>query len=181
MTKLEKLNKKLKYDRKHFWKEFPQTEHRKAMDFCTGYKEFLDNCKTDRESIEITVKKAIAHNFSNLDSKPEGKQIYRSFRAKNAALAIIGKAPISSGVNLIVSHIDAPRVDLKQNPLYEDGKTSLGMMRTHYYGGVKKYQWMSTPLSLHGVFIKLTGKSLKLISVKMRMTRFLSCLICFLI
>ncbi|MFC1888045.1 aminopeptidase, partial [Candidatus Cloacimonadota bacterium] len=80
---------------------------------------------------------------------------------KNAALAFIGKKPISEGVNLIVSHIDAPRVDLKQNPLYEDAGTSLGMMKTHYYGGVKKYQWMSTPLALHGVFIKSNGEAVE--------------------
>lgn len=161
MSKIENLSKKLKYEKQNFWKDFPATEHKKASDFCVGYKQFLDSCKTDRESIEITVKQAIAQQFKDLDSNPKGKKIYRSFRGKNAALAMIGAKPLSAGVNLIVSHIDAPRVDLKQNPLYEDGKTSLGMMRTHYYGGVKKYQWMSTPLALHGVFVKNNGEVIK--------------------
>ncbi len=162
MSKLEKLTKKLKYERKNFWQDFPKTEQNKAQKFCEEYKKFLNLCKTDRESITVAVKKAVENKFTNLDAKPAGKKVYRSFRHKNAALALIGKDAVSSGVNLIVSHIDAPRVDLKQNPLYEDSGTSLGMMRTHYYGGVKKYQWMSTPLALHGVFVKSTGETVTL-------------------
>jgi aspartyl aminopeptidase len=158
MNKIEKLSKKLKYERQNFWKEFSTGEQKKAFKFCEGYKQFLDNCKTDRESIVEAANNASKHKFTDLDVSPSGKKVFRTFRKKNAALALIGKKPISAGVNLIVSHIDAPRVDLKQNPLYEDSGTSLGMMRTHYYGGVKKYQWMSTPLALHGVFIKSSGE-----------------------
>jgi aspartyl aminopeptidase len=161
MKKLEKITEKLKYQRKNFWKEFPQKEKEKVYQFCEGYKKFLNTCKTDRESIEIAVNTAIKKKYTDLDSSPSGKKIYRTFRKKNAAFALIGEKKISEGVNLIVSHIDAPRVDLKQNPLYQDSETSLGMMRTHYYGGVKKYQWMSTPLALHGVFIKSNGEAVK--------------------
>jgi len=157
MKKIDEITKKLKYKRKNFWKDFPEADQKKALKFSEGYKKFLDNCKTDRESIDITVRSAVKKKFSDLDNSPQGNKIYRSFRKKNAALAIIGKRPMSEGVNLIVSHIDVPRVDLKQNPLFEDTTTALGMMKTHYYGGIKKYQWMSTPLALHGVFVKTNG------------------------
>ena len=159
MKKIDEITKKLKYQRKNFWKEFPKTEQKKALNFSEGYKKFLDNCKTDRESIDVTIKAAVQNKYSDLDNSPKGDKLYRSFRKKNAGLALIGKRPISDGVNLIVSHIDVPRVDLKQNPLFEDGTTSLGMMKTHYYGGIKKYQWLSTPLALHGIVRIVRGKS----------------------
>jgi len=158
MKKIEEITKKLTYQRKNFWKEFPKTEQKKALKFSEGYKKHLDSCKTDRESIDLAIKSAVKNKFLDLDNSPQGKRIYRSFRKKNAALAVIGKKSVSEGINLIVSHIDSPRVDLKQNPLFEDKTTSLGMMKTHYYGGIKKYQWMSTPLALHGVFIKTNGE-----------------------
>lgn len=161
MKKIDELTKKLKYQRKNFWKEFPKAEQKKAFNFSKDYKKFLDNCKTDRESIEVVINSAIEQKYLDIDKNPKGKRIYRSFRKKNAALALIGKRPISEGINLIVSHIDVPRVDLKQNPLFEDPTTSLGMMKTHYYGGIKKYQWMSTPLALHGVFVKKNGEIVK--------------------
>lgn len=158
MSKAEELSKKLAYERKCFWKEATPNEQKSAFDFAENYKKFLDECKTERETIDFYRKVLLAKKFVDIDSGKKGKKVFRLSRAKNAAIAIIGKKPIAEGVNLIVSHIDAPRVDLKQNPLYEDSSTKLGMMRTHYYGGIKKYQWMSTPLALHGVIVKNDGE-----------------------
>jgi aspartyl aminopeptidase len=123
----------------------------------------LSTCKTVRETITYFTKILSQKKFTNLDENDaKGKKVFRIARNKNAAMAIIGKQPVSTGVNLVVSHIDAPRVDLKQNPLYEDNTTNLGIMRTHYYGGIKKYQWMSTPLSLHGVVITKEGETVNI-------------------
>jgi aspartyl aminopeptidase len=158
MKKTEELTKKLSYSGKNFWKDFPKKEQKKAFDFAENYKTYLDICKTDRETIDHVEKELKKKKFTEINSGKKSKKIYRTAKNKNAAIAVIGIKPISEGVNLIVSHIDAPRVDLKQNPLYEDGTTKLGVMRTHYYGGVKKYQWMSTPLAIHGVFIKENGE-----------------------
>lgn len=154
MTKFSDLEKKLTYSRKNFWNEASKKEQKKAFDFSKGYKSFLDEAKTERESIKFFEKKLENLGFTNF----KNNKVYRISRNKNAAIAVIGKKPIADGVNLIVSHIDAPRVDLKQNPLYEDSSIKFGMMKTHYYGGIKKYQWVSTPLALHGVFVKQNGE-----------------------
>jgi aspartyl aminopeptidase len=108
------------------------------------------------------VKELEKQGYKEIENAKNRQEVFGVSRNKNAGIAIIGKKPISDGVNLIVSHIDAPRVDLKQNPLHEDGTTNLGMMRTHYYGGIKKYQWMSTPLALHGTIIKNNGETVKI-------------------
>lgn len=156
MKKSEELAKKLTYSRKNFWKEFKQ-DNQAAMDFAEGYKAFLDACKTEREAARFYEKVLSEKGFSVLGENTDSKKFYRASREKNVAIAVKGKAPVSAGVNLIVSHIDAPRVDFKQSPLAEDGTTGLGIIKTHYYGGIKKYQWMSTPLAIHGVVIKSDG------------------------
>ncbi|RLC52331.1 MAG: aminopeptidase [Candidatus Cloacimonadota bacterium] len=161
MTKTKELTEKLTYSRKNFWQEASKKEQKAAFDFSEGYKTFLDICKTERETIDFFADVLKQKGFENIDSDPKDKKVFRLSRSKNAAIAIIGKKPISDGVNLIVSHVDAPRVDLKQSPLYEDGTTKLGIMKTHYYGGVKKYQWMSTPLALHGIIVKNDGELVK--------------------
>ena len=161
MKKAKELSKKLSYQRKNFWKEASQKEKKSAFDFSKGYKNFLNECKTERETIEYISNELVKRNFLEVDKKKKSNTVYSISRNKNAAIAVIGKKPISEGVNLVVSHIDAPRVDLKQNPLFEDKTTKLGMMRTHYYGGIKKYQWMSTPLALHGTIVKEDGKVIK--------------------
>lgn len=162
MSKLEDLSKKLIYSKKSFWSDATKKDQKAAFNFAEGYKLFLDKAKTEREAIKFYDSILKDKDFADIDKQPSGKKIYRLSRAKNAALAIIGSKPVSEGVNLIVSHIDAPRVDLKQNPLQEDGTTNLGIMKTHYYGGIKKYQWMSTPLSLHGVVIKKDGTKVEI-------------------
>ncbi|MBC8384773.1 MAG: aminopeptidase [Candidatus Cloacimonetes bacterium] len=156
--KTEELKKKLIYKRKNFWQDNSKKESDRAFTFSENYKDFLDMSKTDRETIKYFEQKLINGKFTDIDKEAKGRNVYRISRNKNAAIAIVGKKPVKDGVNLIVSHIDAPRVDLKQNPLSEDGSTKLGILRTHYYGGIKKYQWMSTPLAIHGVFVKADGK-----------------------
>jgi aspartyl aminopeptidase len=158
MKKYEELMKTLSYKRKLFWNEADKAEQDQAFSFAEKYKLFLDKCKTERETVRFYQKKMQALGFMKLADGVEKKKVFRIARDKNMAIAIIGKKPIKDGVNLIVSHIDAPRVDLKQNPLHQDSETQLGIMKTHYYGGIKKYQWMSTPLSLHGVVIKKSGE-----------------------
>ena len=162
MKKTEELKKKLTYSRKNFWNEASTQEQKAAFNFSEGYKNFLNECKTERESIEFYVKELEKQGYKEIDNGKKSKKVFRVSRNKNAGIAFIGKKPISEGVNLTVAHIDSPRVDLKQNPLYEDSGTTLGMMRTHYYGGIKKYQWMSTPLALHGTIIKKDGESIKI-------------------
>ena len=131
--------KDLSYDRKNFWKEASKEDQQAAMDFSEGYKYFLDTAKTERETIKFYAKQLAERGYENIDAETKGKKVYRFSRGKNAAIAIIGKQPVSAGVNLIVSHIDSPRVDLKQNPL-EETNTQTAIMKTHYYGGVRKYQ-----------------------------------------
>ncbi len=159
---MKKANPKpaLSYDRKNFWKEAPAAEQKAAMDYAIPYKKFLDECKTEREAVIWIEKLLKKHKFVSIDSKKGSKRVYRVFRGKTMAVAILGSEPLNQGFNMVASHIDSPRVDLKQNPLYEDGPSQMACMRTHYYGGIKKYQWVSTPLSLHGVIVKNDGSML---------------------
>lgn len=162
MTISEELTKKLIYQRKNFWQEASAAEKQAALDFSENYKSFLDKCKTERKTIDHYADVLPQKGFTQLESGKKSRKIYRFAKSKNAAFAVLGKKPVSDGINLIVSHIDAPRVDLKQNPLSEDSTTKLGIMKTHYYGGIKKYQWMSTPLALHGVIVKNNGEIIKI-------------------
>lgn len=152
----------LLYERLNFWKKAEQSLQDAAYKFADNYKEFLNKAKTERETVNYTVEVLKKNQFKPLDGKKGIKKGYQVFRNKTMAFAIIGKEPVSNGVNMIAAHTDAPRVDLKQNPLYEDGNTSLAVMKTHYYGGIKKYQWVSTPLALHGFVVKADGSSVNI-------------------
>lgn len=156
MKKTIDLQKDLTYSRKNFWKEF-RTEKDDAYALASEYKQFLDKCKTERECTDFYQKLLEQMGYVKLVEGVKEKKYYRTSKAKNVAIAQKGKLPVSAGVNLIVSHIDAPRVDFKQSPLAEDSTSGLGIIKTHYYGGVKKYQWMSTPLAIHGVIIRRDG------------------------
>lgn len=165
MKKSDDVRKKVTYSRKSFWLDTTKNEQKAAMKFSENYKKFLNACKTERESIDYTIEELKTKMFVDLDdnnTKTSNKFVYKVFKNKAIAIAVIGKKPISEGVNIVASHIDTPRVDLKQNPLYEDGETKLGILRTHYYGGIKKYQWMSTPLALHGIVIKNDGETVNI-------------------
>ena len=147
---------KLSYERRNFWKETSLDEQKKAFAYAEPYIKFLNEAKTERETIAYTLSILQQNKFTPLDKKGSHK-VYSVFRNKTIAMAVIGSEPIAKGFNMVAAHIDSPRVDLKQNPLYEDSNSALSCMHTHYYGGIKKYQWVSTPLALHGVIIKKDG------------------------
>ncbi len=155
-TKQDKTNPLL-YERKNFWKDAPAPEVKKAMAFAIPYRDFLNKAKTERETVVWTEALLKSNKFQPLPASQAGKRVYSIFRGKTMAMAVIGSEPLSKGFNMVAAHIDAPRVDLKQNPLYEDKNSSMACMRTHYYGGIKKYQWVSTPLALHGIIVKADG------------------------
>lgn len=126
--------------------------------FCEGYKSFLNNAKTEREAVAVAVAEAETMGFTPFDRNntyKAGDKVYFANRSKGLVLAVIGKQGMENGANITVAHVDSPRLDIKQRPLYEDG--GLAYFKTHYYGGIKKYQWTALPLALHGVIIKKDG------------------------
>lgn len=133
-----------------------------ADKFCEGYKKFITRCKTEREAASFVQTAAQKAGFVPFDAtatyKP-GDKVYYMNRGKAVILTVFGKKALSEGVKIIASHIDAPRLDLKPNPLYEDSE--LALLKTHYYGGIKKYQWTAIPLAMHGVVILKNGESLQ--------------------
>ena len=128
-----------------------------VFDFSEGYKKFLDGAKTEREFVTEGIKLVEKNGFVNAEKKDK---VYYVNRGKNLVLAVIGKEDIENGINYVVSHVDSPRLDLKGNPLYED--LDLAYMKTHYYGGIKKYQWASLPLALHGVVVLASGEKVEI-------------------
>ncbi len=157
MKKKESATNPLFYERKNFWKEAPSADREAAMNFAVPYKHFLNTAKTEREAIAYTREVLHKNNFKDIKDKKKSNRIYSVFRGKTIAIAVLGSKVLTEGFNLVGAHIDAPRVDLKQNPLYEDPASSMLCAKTHYYGGIKKYQWVSTPLALHGVVVRKDG------------------------
>lgn len=158
--KTKEIEKTLKLSPKPVWDVLTQKERKTALDFSKGYKKFLDAARTEREAVREIVTMAKAKGFSETPSKKPLKYL-KINREKSIALAVIGKKPLTEGFRIVISHIDAPRLDLKQNPLYED--VDLALLRTHYYGGIKKYQWVAIPLAIHGTIIKKDGTKLNLV------------------
>ncbi len=126
--------------------------------FCAGYKDFLDNSRTEREAVAYV--KAMAEQRGFIEFEPDkkydpGDKVYIINRDKAIGLAVIGKNGTDNGVRLSIAHIDSPRIDLKPNPLYQDN--GMALFKTHYYGGIKKYQWTAIPLAMHGRVVKADG------------------------
>ncbi len=159
-SKAEKLQEKLCYDAQHGMTSQMDDKEVKAADkFCDSYIKFLNEAKTEREIAQWMQDKAQSLGFTEFDKTKKykaGDKVYRMNRGKAIILAVIGKRPITDGVKLAISHIDSPRLDLKPNPLYESEEIAL--FKTHYYGGIKKYQWVTIPLALHGVVVKPNGE-----------------------
>lgn len=135
-----------------------EEEIKAAFDYCGDYKSFLNAAKTEREAVAYAVKEAQKQGFVPFDKKQKyqkGDKVYYNNRGKSIILAVIGSKPLDEGVHLTAAHIDSPRLDLKQRPIYEEAQ--LGLFKTHYYGGIKKYQWTTVPLALHGVIVKTDG------------------------
>ena len=157
-SRAEELKEKLFYNPKHASEVISQEETDKADAFCEEYKSFLNKAKTEREAVVYVLEKAKKNGFVEFDRAKKynaGDKVYYNNRGKSIILAVIGKKGLENGVRLSAAHIDSPRLDMKQNPLYED--TEIAYFKTHYYGGVKKYQWTAIPLSLHGVVVKRDG------------------------
>lgn len=148
--------------KKTLWETYTPELKEEMNAFCEGYKEHLSNCKTERECVADMIARAEKYGYRDLDqlvaagtALQAGDKVYASNRGKMLVLVQVGKAPITEGVNILGAHIDSPRLDLKPNPLYED--SGLALLKTHYYGGIKKFQWVTLPLALHGVIVKKDG------------------------
>jgi aspartyl aminopeptidase len=150
-------------ENKNAWTKYPEGAKRKElMTFAEDYRKFLSKCKSERECTTFFEELAKKDGFKDLEtiikkggSLKAGDKVYRVNRKKAISLFVIGKKPVSDGIRILGAHIDSPRMDMKQNPMYED--TELAYFDTHYYGGIKKYQWVTLPLSLHGVIVKKDG------------------------
>ena len=143
------------YKKENGWKN---ADKEKVFAFCQGYKDFLNTAKTEREFAKEAEKEAVKHGFkplSEYSSLKAGDKVYAVNRGKGVLMAVIGSDDIERGLRIIGSHIDSPRLDLKPEPIYEDSEMSL--FKTHYYGGIKKYQWTAIPLAMHGTIIKADG------------------------
>lgn len=152
------------YKKNNGWKSVTDEKKTEIFEFSEKYKSFLNIAKTEREFVKHAVEMAEMQGFKNaekLDKLEKGDKIYYINRGKNLILAVIGESDIREGINFVVSHIDSPRIDLKQNPLYES--MELSYMRTHYYGGIKKYQWATLPLAMHGVVVLQDGKQVEIV------------------
>lgn len=154
--------------KKSAWDKYDSKGIKKVFAFNEGYKEFMSKCKTERECVKETIKIAEANGYRNLDDiikagkeLKAGDKVYANNMDKAIALFLIGEEPMENGLKILGAHIDSPRLDLKQNPLYED--TDLAFLDTHYYGGVKKYQWVTLPLAMHGVVIKKDGSKIDIV------------------
>ncbi len=135
------------------WKLKTKPEIKEIFDFAEAYKRFLDGAKTEREAAAFVVGRLSERGFSADGSL----RCFGVNRAKELIAFVAGSAPFDEGLNIVAAHTDAPRLDLKQNPLYED--VDLALLRTHYYGGIKKYQWVSIPLAIHGVVVRADGST----------------------
>ena len=149
------------------WEKYPEGNKREEVfQFAENYRKFISDCKTERECVTSFVEKALKAGFVNLEkviaehtALKAGDRVYANNMGKGMALFVIGKESMEKGMNILGAHIDSPRLDLKQDPLYED--TDFAMLDTHYYGGIKKYQWVTLPLALHGVIAKKDGTVVK--------------------
>ncbi len=157
------LEEKVIYRKKNAFEAFDEKETALAYEFCEGYKEFINSSKTEREAVSVSERIAIEAGFEKWVAGKEYKAndaFYKINRDKSIILVKMGKKSISEGVNIAAAHIDSPRLDLKPCPLYESG--DMAYFKTHYYGGIKKYQWVTLPLALHGVIVKADGQRVEI-------------------
>lgn len=152
---------------KNAWNNYTESDKEKLNILCENYKEFISTCKTERECTKEIIKRVEEKGYKNLEDciktnqeLKAGDKIYANNRGKALALFIIGTKSITEGMNILGAHIDSPRLDLKANPLYED--TEFAYFDTHYYGGIKKYQWVTLPLAIHGVVVKKDGTKVEI-------------------
>lgn len=162
------LQESLTHKWRNIWESVNEDEREKIFGISEEYKSFLDKGKTEREAVKEIIRLATENGYISLEEiiekgiKPTpGMKIYANNKDKSIVLLVIGKEKLEKGMHIIGSHVDAPRIDLKQFPLYED--ESLALLKTHYYGGIKKYQWVTLPLALHGVIINEKGEKIDVV------------------
>ena len=150
------------------WKKYNQKQKKEVFAFAETYRKFLSDCKTERECVNEGIRIAEAHGFKNIEDciknrtkLQPGDKVYLNNKGKDLALFIIGRKPLSEGMNILGAHIDSPRIDWKQHPFYEDHDIALA--DTHYYGGIKAYQWVTLPLALHGVVCRKDGSGVNVV------------------
>ena len=153
--------------RENAWKKYDEAGLKDVFEYCEGYKKYISDCKTERECVSESIRIAETYGYRNLEdviknkeTLKSGDKVYANNMGKGIALFLIGEEPMAAGCNILGAHVDSPRLDIKQNPLYEDKE--FAMLDTHYYGGIKKYQWVTLPLALHGVVVKTDGTVIEL-------------------
>ncbi|MGB3368731.1 MAG: aminopeptidase [Acidaminobacteraceae bacterium] len=166
-SKFEVLKEKVSHDFKNAWEELKEGEKELVFSYSDDYKNFLDAGKTERECTDEIIRLAKEKDYVDVDNIIKngtkilpGMKLYANNRGKSIILFVIGKEDIASGMNIVGGHIDSPRIDLKPFPLYED--SNMAFLKTHYYGGIKKYQWTAMPLSMHGVLINRAGEKIEI-------------------
>lgn len=164
MTRGEQLRRSLIYEKKNGYDRIDSAEQEAMEAYCTGYKQFLDAGKTERECVDRTISLVQSAGFKAFERGMElkaGDKVYLSNRGKSIMLAVIGRKGLEQGVNIGAAHIDSPRLDLKQLPLYETD--DMAFLKTHYYGGIRKYQWVTIPLQLRGVVALKSGDAVPVV------------------
>ena len=156
-------------ERQNCFKLYNEEERSQLEQLAADYRKFLTDCKTERESVREVVRQAEAAGYRNMEDLMQnggeqlqpGAKLYTVCMGKAVALFRLGEQPLSAGLNILGAHVDSPRLDIKQNPLFEAGE--LAFLDTHYYGGIKKYQWVTLPLALHGVVVKKDGQTVDIV------------------
>ncbi len=164
MTEAENLKEKLFRKTTTGWEGMQNQTKDEVFSYCTEYMNFLNHSKTEREIIKSAKELAEKNGFKsiqNYETLKAGDKVYYNNRDKSMYLAVIGEEPVEKGINIIGSHADSPRLDLKPNPLYED--SGFAYFKTHYYGGIKKYQWTTIPLAIHGIIVKPSGEKIEVV------------------
>lgn len=154
--------------RENAWNKYDDAQMKEVFSLSEGYKSYISDCKTERECVIESIRIAKEHGYRDLaeiiknnETVKPGDKVYANNMGKTVALFLIGSDPMEHGFNILGAHIDSPRLDLKQNPLYEDH--DFAMMETHYYGGIKKYQWVTLPLAMHGIVVRKDGTSVNIV------------------
>ena len=153
---------------KTVWEKYNEQQMNEVRTFNNGYKKYISDCKTERECVVESIRIAEEYGYKNLKdliasntAVKTGDKVYYNNMGKSLILFHIGEEPLENGMNILGAHIDSPRIDLKQHPIYED--KNLCLLKTHYYGGIKKYQWVTTPLAMHGVVCKKDGTTVNIV------------------
>ena len=160
-SEIKRISEKLISKPRLVWDAIDKKEKKGVFGFDKEYQHFLNKAKTEREAVKIISEIALKNGFSPNPPSTHPIKLVKTFQEKLIALSISGRKGINEGINLIISHLDSPRLDLKQNPLYEE--VDLAFMKTHYYGGIKKFQWLTRPLAIHGKVIRSDGSSLDIV------------------